>query len=65
MPAFAHALQNRAISTLELDTGVTRDGRLVVLHDRTINGSHCIDAAPVRPGEPMYVGKLVHDLTLK
>jgi glycerophosphoryl diester phosphodiesterase len=66
LPAFAHALANRAISTLEMDTGVTRDGYLVVLHDRNINGSHCIDTEPVRPGDPMYpyVGKLVHDLTL-
>jgi glycerophosphoryl diester phosphodiesterase len=66
LPAFAHALENRAISTLELDTGVTADGHLVVLHDRTINGSHCVDTAPARAGDPKYpyVGKLVHELTL-
>ncbi|WP_231929611.1 glycerophosphodiester phosphodiesterase family protein [Micromonospora inositola] len=66
LPAFANALQNPAISTLELDTGVTADGHLVVLHDRAINGSHCVDTAPVRPGDPKYpyVGKLVHELTL-
>ncbi|GIF77274.1 hypothetical protein Asi02nite_67920 [Asanoa siamensis] len=66
LPAFARALSNRAISTLEFDTGVTKDGKLVVIHDRTINGSHCIDTAPVRPRDPMfpYVGKRVHDLTL-
>ncbi|GAA3735773.1 hypothetical protein GCM10022225_18130 [Plantactinospora mayteni] len=66
LPAFANALGNPAISTLELDTGVTRDGHLVVLHDRTVNGSHCEDTAPVRPGDPAfpYVGKRVHDLTL-
>ncbi|MFF5176252.1 glycerophosphodiester phosphodiesterase family protein [Micromonospora sp. NPDC000089] len=66
LPAFAHALANRDISTLELDTGVTADGHLVVLHDRAINGSHCVDTAPVRPGDPKfpYVGKLVHELTL-
>ncbi|WP_406036528.1 glycerophosphodiester phosphodiesterase family protein [Micromonospora sp. NBC_00898] len=66
LPAFANALRNPAISTLELDTGVTADGHLVVLHDRAINGSHCLDTAPVRPGDPTYpyVGKLVHELTL-
>ncbi|MEW2383915.1 glycerophosphodiester phosphodiesterase family protein [Micromonospora sp. NPDC047707] len=66
LPAFAHALENPAISTLELDTGVSADGHLVVLHDRTINGSHCEDTAPAWPGDPEfpYVGKRVHDLTL-
>ncbi|MGN9807337.1 glycerophosphodiester phosphodiesterase family protein [Micromonospora sp. L32] len=66
LPAFAHALEHPAISTLELDTGVTADGHLVVLHDRTVNGSHCVDTAPARPGDPQfpYVGKLVHELTL-
>lgn len=66
LPAFARALANPDISTLELDTGVTKDGKLIVLHDRAINGSHCVDTAPVRPRDPMfpYVGKLVHDLTL-
>ncbi|PZF94078.1 glycerophosphodiester phosphodiesterase family protein [Micromonospora deserti] len=66
LPAFAHALTNRAISTLELDTGVSSDGHLVVLHDRTVNGSHCQDTAPARPGDPEfpYVGRRVHDLTL-
>ncbi|WP_307868984.1 glycerophosphodiester phosphodiesterase family protein [Micromonospora sp. C95] len=66
LPAFANALANPAISTLELDTGVTSDGRLVVLHDRTVNGSHCLDTAPVRPRDPKfpYVGKLVHSLSL-
>ncbi|WP_346540096.1 glycerophosphodiester phosphodiesterase family protein [Micromonospora sp. DPT] len=66
LPAFAHALEHPAISTLELDTGVTADGHLVVLHDRTVNGSHCVDTAPARPGDPQfpYVGKPVHELTL-
>ncbi len=66
LPAFAHALANPAISTLELDTGVTADGHLVVLHDRTVNGSHCVDTAPATPGDPEfpYVGKVVRDLTL-
>ncbi|MFY1632764.1 glycerophosphodiester phosphodiesterase family protein [Solwaraspora sp. WMMB335] len=67
LPAFAHSLADPAVSTLELDTGMTRDGHLVVLHDRTISGSHCADTGPVRTGDPMfpYVGKLVRDLTLR
>ncbi|GIJ79048.1 Glycerophosphoryl diester phosphodiesterase [Micromonospora phaseoli] len=66
LPAFANALANRAISTLELDTGVTSDGKLVVLHDRTVNGAHCTDTAPARPRDPEfpYVGRLVHQLSL-
>ncbi|MFV2104338.1 glycerophosphodiester phosphodiesterase family protein [Micromonospora sp. LOL_024] len=52
LPAFANALANRAISTLELDTGITSDGKLVVLHDRTVNDAHCVDTAPVRFGDP-------------
>nr|WP_146605134.1 glycerophosphodiester phosphodiesterase family protein [Jiangella anatolica] len=66
LPAFEHALANPAISTLELDTGVTADGVLVVTHDRAINGSHCVDTAPATPGDPEYpyVGDLVRDLTL-
>jgi glycerophosphoryl diester phosphodiesterase len=67
LAAFRNALAMPDVSTLELDTGVTQDGVLVVSHDRAINGSHCVDTAPATPGDPEfpYVGKLVHDLTLK
>jgi glycerophosphoryl diester phosphodiesterase len=54
LAAFSYAL-SKGVDTLELDTGVTEDGVLVVLHDRRINGSHCIGP---------YVGQLVKDLTL-
>lgn len=54
LAAFSYAL-SKAVDTLELDTGVTKDGFLVVLHDRRINGSHCVGP---------HVGKLVKDLTL-
>ena len=66
LAAFRHALANPDVSTLELDTGVTEDGKVVVLHDRTVNGSHCADTAPATAGDPEfpYVGKRVHDLTL-
>lgn len=67
LPAFKYALDNPAVSTLELDTGVTRDGKLVVLHDRAINGTHCVDTGPAWPGDKQYpyVGDLVRDLTLR
>jgi glycerophosphoryl diester phosphodiesterase len=67
LAAFRNALAMPGVSTLELDTGVTRDGVLVVSHDRTVNGSHCVDTAPVSPGDPTfpYVGKVIHDLTLR
>jgi glycerophosphoryl diester phosphodiesterase len=67
LPAFSYALGNPAISTLELDTGVTRDGQLVVMHDRVIPGAHCVDTAPAWSGDPQfpYVGKLIHELTLR
>jgi glycerophosphoryl diester phosphodiesterase len=67
LAAFRWALANPDISTLEMDTIVTRDGQLVVHHDATVNGTLCTDTAPVRSGDPQfpYVGKLVHDLTVR
>jgi glycerophosphoryl diester phosphodiesterase len=52
LAAFAYALANQAVSTLELDTGVSQDGHLVVIHDRAVNGSHCLDTDPAFPGDP-------------
>lgn len=65
LPAFAYAL-SRHVTTLELDTGVTKDGVLVISHNRAINGVHCHDTAPAFPGDPMYpyAGDLIKDLTL-
>jgi glycerophosphoryl diester phosphodiesterase len=67
LAAFRYSLAKPEVSTLELDTGVTEDNRLVVSHDRTVNGSHCVDTAPAFPGDPEYpyVGDRIHDLTLK
>jgi glycerophosphoryl diester phosphodiesterase len=67
LAAFSYALANPAVSTLELDTGVSQDGVLVVTHDRTVNGSHCVDTAPASAGDPEfpYVGKTIRSLTLK
>jgi glycerophosphoryl diester phosphodiesterase len=55
LAGFRYALANRDVSTLELDTGVTADGYLVVIHDRTVNGSHCIDT-----GAGQRAGVAVH-----
>jgi glycerophosphoryl diester phosphodiesterase len=65
IPAFAYALA-RGVTTIELDTGVTSDGVLVVSHNRAINGAHCHDTAPAFPGDPKfpYAGDLIRDLTL-
>jgi len=54
------------VSTLELDTQITRDQKVVVNHDRQINPEKCRDTAPVTAGDPMYpyVGKYIKDLTL-
>jgi glycerophosphoryl diester phosphodiesterase len=58
LPAFQYAL-SLPVDTLELDTGVTKDGVLVVVHDRKVNGTHCQG-----PPGTNYPGTLIHDLTL-
>ncbi|MCX6469238.1 MAG: glycerophosphodiester phosphodiesterase family protein [Corynebacteriales bacterium] len=54
------------VTTLELDTQVTRDLRVVISHDRQISGDKCRDTAPATPGDPQfpYVGRYIRDLTL-
>ncbi|WP_323096289.1 glycerophosphodiester phosphodiesterase family protein [Intrasporangium sp. YIM S08009] len=63
--AFAKALE-LGVSTLELDTQVTKDLKVVVTHDRQVNRTKCADTGPVTPGDPLYpyAGKYVKDLTL-
>jgi glycerophosphoryl diester phosphodiesterase len=56
LASFTYGL-SRHVTTLELDTGVTKDGVLVVAHDRSINPNHC-------QGDPALLGKPIHDLTL-
>jgi glycerophosphoryl diester phosphodiesterase len=65
LEAFAKAMR-LGVSTLELDTHVTKDEKVVVNHDRQISAQKCRDTAPVTPGDPMYpyVGKYIKDLTL-
>lgn len=54
------------VTTLELDTHVTKDEKVVVNHDRQISAQKCRDTAPVTPNDPLYpyVGKYIKDLTL-
>ncbi len=54
------------VSTLELDTQVTKDEKVVVNHDRQVSSQKCQDTGPAFPGDPMYpyVGKYIKDLTL-
>ena len=65
LPGFAKALR-LGVSTLELDTHITKDDKVVVNHDRKISAQKCQDTAPAYPGDPMYpyVGKYIKDLTL-
>ncbi|PAZ15764.1 glycerophosphodiester phosphodiesterase [Streptomyces sp. SA15] len=54
------------VSTLELDTQIAKDEKVVVTHDRQVSAQKCRDTAPVTPGDPTfpYVGKYIKDLTL-
>lgn len=54
------------VTTLELDTQITKDRKVVVNHDRQVSAQKCADTAPVKAGDPMYpyVGKYIKDLTL-
>nr|BFD87951.1 glycerophosphodiester phosphodiesterase family protein [Streptomyces sp. Xyl84] len=65
LEGFGKALR-LGVSTLELDTQITKDRKVVVNHDRQISAQKCADTAPVTPGDPMYpyVGKYIKDLTL-
>ncbi|MCW2993289.1 MAG: Glycerophosphoryl diester phosphodiesterase [Conexibacter sp.] len=54
LASFSYALDHH-VDTLELDTGVTKDGYLVVSHNRAINPVHCFGP---------YGGQLIKDLTL-
>jgi len=61
LPAFKRALE-LGVMTLELDTGITADGIVVVIHDQQLNPAHTRDASG------NWVSKnnrpAVHDLTL-
>ncbi|MFI6925781.1 glycerophosphodiester phosphodiesterase family protein [Nonomuraea spiralis] len=65
LEGFTKALR-LGVSTLELDTHVTKDLKVVVNHDRQISAQKCQDTVPLTLGDPMfpYVGKFIKDLTL-
>jgi glycerophosphoryl diester phosphodiesterase len=65
LAAFANSLK-LGVTTLELDTHLTSDGKVIVWHDDTIQADKCRDTAPVSPGDPQfpYVGKRVAELSL-
>lgn len=63
--SFTHAIE-LGVTTLEMDTHITKDGKVVVTHDNTINPDVCADTKAATDGDPQfpYVGKVVHELTL-
>ncbi|MDQ0822418.1 glycerophosphoryl diester phosphodiesterase [Arthrobacter sp. V4I6] len=65
LAAFAHSLK-LGVTTLELDTHLTSDGKVIVWHDDTIQADKCRDTAPAVPGDPgfPYVGDRVAELSL-
>ncbi|MDO9477955.1 MAG: glycerophosphodiester phosphodiesterase family protein, partial [Pseudohongiella sp.] len=65
LQAFANALE-LGVSTLELDTQVTKDAYVVVTHDRQVLAHRCLDTAPAFANDEdfPYAGKYIKDLTL-
>lgn len=65
LAAFANSLA-LGVTTLELDTHLTEDGKVIVWHDDTIQANKCADTAPTTAGDPEfpYVGDLVAELSL-
>ncbi|MBT2519734.1 glycerophosphodiester phosphodiesterase family protein [Arthrobacter sp. ISL-28] len=65
LAAFANSLE-LGVTTLELDTHLTEDGKVIVWHDDTIQANKCADTAPAAPGDAEfpYVGDRVAELSL-
>ena len=65
LAAFANSLR-LGVTTLELDTHLTSDGKVIVWHDDTIQADKCLDTAPATPADPgfPYVGDRVAELSL-
>ncbi|MFC7485998.1 glycerophosphodiester phosphodiesterase family protein [Knoellia sp. CPCC 206453] len=62
---FAKALE-LGVTTLELDTQITQDEKVVVTHDRQVSAQKCADTAPAFAGDPEYpyVRDYIKNLTL-
>ncbi|ADG78679.1 Glycerophosphoryl diester phosphodiesterase OS=Tsukamurella paurometabola (strain ATCC 8368 / DSM / CCUG 35730 / CIP 100753 / JCM 10117 / KCTC 9821 / NBRC 16120 / NCIMB 702349 / NCTC 13040) OX=521096 GN=Tpau_2067 PE=4 SV=1 [Tsukamurella paurometabola] len=58
------AAMRLGVTTLELDTQVTKDRKVVITHDRKVDAKKCTDTAPATPSDPQfpYVGKYIRDL---
>jgi glycerophosphoryl diester phosphodiesterase len=65
LAAFTNSLA-LGVTTLELDTHLTQDGKVVVWHDDAIQANKCLDTVPATAGDPEfpYVGDRVADLSL-
>ncbi|MDQ0617258.1 glycerophosphodiester phosphodiesterase family protein [Arthrobacter globiformis] len=65
LAAFANSLK-LGVSTLELDTHLTEDGKVIVWHDDTMQANKCADTAPAKPNDPEfpYAGDRVAELSL-
>ena len=65
LDAFTRSLE-LGVSTLELDTRLTRDGAVIVWHDAVMTVGKCADTAPVVPGDAAYpyAGSAVATLNL-
>jgi glycerophosphoryl diester phosphodiesterase len=65
LTAFSNSLK-LGVTTLELDTHLTDDGKVIVWHDDTIQANKCLDTAPATAGDPEfpYVGDRVAELSL-
>ncbi|WP_395401938.1 glycerophosphodiester phosphodiesterase family protein [Arthrobacter sp. UC242_113] len=65
LAAFGNSLK-LGVSTLELDTHLTEDGKVIVWHDDTMQANKCADTAPATPNDPEfpYAGRRVAELSL-
>lgn len=65
LAAFVNSLK-LGVTTLELDTHLTSDGKVIVWHDDTLQADKCRDTAPATPGDTAfpYVGSRVAELSL-
>jgi len=64
LTAFEQSLR-LGVTTLELDTHLSQDGKILVWHDDTVQADKCQDTAPATAGDPEfpYVGDRVRELT--